>query len=191
MAHGKELHPALLGALEAFVRADLALRAAVRGLTRPLAERALARVEAAEGKRFRYHRRRVLELARELVELGDPADPSDPSGARALVPRDYEAALAALAAGLDALRAYGAEHRGELEGGADTTAAAAYDRFVEACAAFVATGRAYAACVGRAPTADGKVDLATLPRCPGGDRRALTERYDAFVHTSNASPFAR
>lgn len=192
MAHGKELHPALLGALDAFVRADLALRAAVRGLTRPLSQRALARVEAAEGKRFRYHRRRVLELARELVELGDPADPSDPSGgARALVPRDYDGALTTLSSGLDALRAYGAEHRGDLVAGEDTSAASAYDRFVEACAAFVATGRAYGVCLGRAATVDGKVDLSALPRCAGGGRRELTERYDAFVHTSNASPFPR
>ncbi len=190
LALGKELHPRLLAAFAAMVAADLHLRAVTGSLTRPIATRQLARIDAAEGKRFRYRRREVLELAKDLVEIGDPTGEQ-----REVSPETYAAALAALEGAFAGLREYGAAHRAELSDPerARVGADAAYDAFTRTCGAYVTRARAYGECLGRASgaarTKDGKVDLEALRPCPGGGRRELTESYDAFILSSNANPF--
>src|SRR4029079_9227481 len=67
-AKGKAMHPRLMAAFSAFSKADTGLHQTLVGITKPLAQRALARIEREEGKKFRYHRKHVLLTARELVE---------------------------------------------------------------------------------------------------------------------------
>src|SRR5262249_12009579 len=71
-AKGKLLHPQLMQGFDRFSKADRSLHDTLDGITKPLAQRVLARIEREEGKKFRYGRKKVLITARELVEAADP-----------------------------------------------------------------------------------------------------------------------
>jgi len=68
-AQGKALHAQLTAAFDEFIKADHEIHQAVGAVTKPLSQRQLARIEREEGKKFRFHRRNVLNIARDLVEI--------------------------------------------------------------------------------------------------------------------------
>ena len=67
MAKGKALHPRLLAAWTAFASADQSLRGGIDGLQDKQAAARLVEIEAAEGKKARYHVEATLVRAKRLV----------------------------------------------------------------------------------------------------------------------------
>ncbi len=189
-AKGKALHPRLLAAFEEFVKADKDIHSTIGSTTKPLAQRQLARIEKEEGKKFRWHRRNVLNIGRELVETGDPSDEE-----HEVLYTSYDNAFKDFEKAFTALRDYGSLHRADLTNTkrAKIGASMAYDNYVRAADDFLRKSRDYARCLRDAPalakTKDGKVDLDKLPRCPDGGSREFGDKYDAFIITSNANSF--
>ncbi len=189
-ARGKVLHPQLIAAFDEFVRADKEIHSAVGSVTKPLAMRQLARMEREEGKKFRYHRRNVLNLGRDLVEIGDPSGEDD-EVSFAL----YDGTFLEFEKALGALKDYGTTRRSDLSDPKKSKigSAAAYDTFMRAADDYLRKSREYGRCLRDAPsfakTKEGKVDLDRLPKCPDGGRRDFGDKYDNFVVTSNANPF--
>jgi hypothetical protein len=109
-AKAKAVHPRLIAAFNAFSRADSNLHSTLDGITKPLAQRALARIEREEGKKFRFHRKHVLLTARELVEAGDPVGEDD-NVDFAL----YNASFGELDSALNDLQTFGLLHKNELD----------------------------------------------------------------------------
>jgi hypothetical protein len=72
-AKGKELHPKLVAAFEAFDAADKGLRELVSAQNDALQERELARIEKEMGKNLMWHNKNVMVLAKKLVRAGDVA----------------------------------------------------------------------------------------------------------------------
>lgn len=189
-AKGKVLHAQLMAAFEEFVKADHDIHQAVGAVTKPLSQRQLARIEREEGKKFRFHRRNVLNIARDLVEIGDPSGEDDEVSFAI-----YDATFQDLDKALTGLKDYGVLRRSDLMNSkkAKIGATAAYDNFVRACEEYVRRARDYGRCLRDAPafakTKDGKVDLDKLPRCKDSGRRDFGDKYDAFIVTSNANSF--
>ncbi len=189
-AKGKTLHPQLIAAFDEFVKADHEIHQAVGAVTKPLSQRQLARIERDEGKKFRFHRRNVLNIARDLVELGDPSG-EDSEVSFSI----YDAHFQDLDKALTGLKDYGVLRRSDLTNPkkAKIGAATAYDNYVRACEEYVRRARDYGRCLRDAPpiakTKDGKVDLDKLPKCKDGGRREFGDKYDAFIVTSNANSF--
>jgi hypothetical protein len=65
---GKLMHPRLMSAWDRFSKADKQLHDTLDGITKPLAQRVLGRIEREDGQKFRYFRKKTLITARELVE---------------------------------------------------------------------------------------------------------------------------
>jgi len=189
-AKGKELHPKLVAALEEFHKADTAIHKEISEETKPLAKRQLVRIEKEEGKKFRWHRRNVLNVALELVEVGDPGDEEDE-----VAPDAYDASVDTYEKALTALRDYGSLHRADLSNTkkAKIGASAAFDSFMRAADAYLKESHDYSRCLHGAPAAakskDGKVDLDKLPRCPDGGTHEFGQKYDELIITSNANSF--
>lgn len=189
-AKGKVLHAQLMAAFEEFTKADHDIHQAVGAVTKPLSERQLARIEREEGKKFRYHRRHVLNMARDLVEIGDPSG-EDNEVSFAV----YDATFQEAEKALTGLKDYGVLRRSDLMDSkkAKIGAASSYDAFMRSGDEFVRHSRDYGRCLRDAPafakTKDGKVDLDKLPRCKDSGRRDFGDKYDAFIVTSNANSF--
>lgn len=189
-AKGKEIHTRLVAAFDEFMKADKEIHTSVGAITKPLAQRQLARIEKEEGKKFRWHRRNVLNIARELVETGDPADENDE-----VAYTDYDTEFKSFEAALTGLRDYGSLKRADLSNTkkARIGASLAYDNFMRSADDFLKESREYGRCLRDAPasakTKDGKVDLDKLPRCADGGTREFGDKYDKFIVTSNANSF--
>lgn len=189
-AKGKELHTRLVAAFDEFVKADKGIHKEISEETKPLAQRQLVRIEKEEGKKFRWHRRNVLNLALDLVEVGDPGDEEDE-----VAPETYDTSLDTYEKALGALRDYGSLHRSDLSNTkkAKIGASLAYDNFLRAGDAYLKQSQAYGRCLHAAPAAaktkEGKVDLDKLPRCADGGTHEFGSKYDDFIVTSNANSF--
>lgn len=194
-AKGKATHPRLMAAWERFSKADKALHDALDGITKPLAQRVLARIEREDGKKFRYGRKKVLITARELVEASDPIGDDDD-----VDPNLYTASYTALDQALDELVAYGSMHKTELtnpNSPAFPMASSNYDSFVREATDFKKAAKDYWRCLQDAPakakTPSGKIDLDKLGYCSGAPAWKLADKvvseYNVFIRTSNAHQF--
>ncbi|HWL86353.1 MAG TPA: YiiG family protein [Polyangiaceae bacterium] len=75
MAKGKEIHPKLAAAFDAFDKANADLKAQVGPLNRQAKERILAKLEKTEGRKIPYLRGESMLLAEDLMKLGDVKEP--------------------------------------------------------------------------------------------------------------------
>jgi hypothetical protein len=193
---GKALHPRLMDAWSELSAADIALHGALDGITKPLAERVLGRIEREDGKRFLYYRKKTLVAARELVEAGDPAGDDDDVDFEL-----YSAAYATFEGALDELQAYGTAHKAEL---ADRDRAPSwpvadsnYGAFITEASAFKKASKELWRCLRDAPTKaktpSGKIDLEKVGRCSDGTAyeavASVVERYNTLVRTANEQQF--
>jgi len=191
-AKGKAMHPRLMAAFDRFSKADKDLHDTLDGITKPLAQRVLARIERDEGKRFRYWRRKVLITARELVEASDPIGEDDD------IDFDrYGAAYTEFEKSLDELQEYGSMNRAELNDQRRAPnwprAASNYDAFVKEAGDFKKAAKEFWRCLRDAPpsakTPSGKIDLDKLDKC--GTVEAwktadeVIKQFNEFIRTSN------
>src|SRR5262249_37846869 len=105
-AKAKEMHPKLVSGFAAFNKADNQLHTVLDGITKPLAQRTLDRLEREEGKKYSYHRKHVLNTARDLVEAADPGGEDD-----AVDFKLYNSAYTELENALKDLQTYGDAHK--------------------------------------------------------------------------------
>lgn len=96
MAKGRALHPRLVAAWDAFASADKALRSGVEAINDRRAAERLAAIEAAEGRKARYHVEALMIHAKRVLRAQDTAKPDVATITQAL--NDYEAAVKALEA---------------------------------------------------------------------------------------------
>ncbi len=190
-AKGKAIHPKLMTAFSNFSKADNNLHATLDGITKPLAQRALARIERDEGRKFRYHRKHVLLTARELVEAGDPVGEDDFVDFAL-----YNASFAEYDKSLTELQGYALLHKSDLDIASNRTTILAksnFDQFSRAAEDYRKKSREYLRCLRDAPakakTANGKVDPDKIGPCTDGRPRDVVQKYNDFIHTSNDHQF--
>ncbi|CAN5847781.1 hypothetical protein BH11MYX4_BH11MYX4_33410 [soil metagenome] len=190
-AKGKAIHPRLIAAFSAFSKADNNLHSTLDGITKPLSQRALARIEREEGKKFRFHRKHVLLTARELVEAGDPVGEDD-NVDFAL----YNASFGELDRALTDLQSYGLLHKNDLDAQTNPAwplAKSNFDQFNRAAEDYRKKAREYLRCLRDAPpkarSANGKVDPDKIGPCNDGRPRDVVQKYNDFIHTSNDHQF--
>ena len=94
MAKGRALHPRLIAAWDAFANADKALRTGVETINDRRALERLAAIEAAEGRKARYHVEALMIQAKRVVRASNAAKPDVAAITAALA--DYEGSLKAL-----------------------------------------------------------------------------------------------
>jgi len=196
-AKGKELHPQLMAGFEAFDKADSDLHSIVDGITKPLRQRVLAKIEKEEGKKFSYHRQHVLLAARELIEA---TVPSGQGSSIDFIP--YSTALTEFQNAFSDLTAYGDSHKSENSNQSN------YDSFVKAADDFQKMQKSLSRCLRDAPAkakvANGKIDAKKVPPCRdvspfakmsglarnGADALDFVlEKYNEFINTANRSQF--
>ena len=190
-AKGKAVHPRLMTAFTNFSKADNGLHATLDGITKPLAQRALARIEREDGRKFRYHRKHVLLSARELVEAGDPVGEDD-NVDFAL----YNASFGEFDKALTELQGFGLLHKNDLDAQTNPAwplAKSNFDQFGRAAEDFRKKSREYLRCLRDAPakakTPNGKVDPDKMGPCNDGRPRDVVQKYNDFIHTSNDHQF--
>ncbi|MBX3205407.1 MAG: DUF3829 domain-containing protein [Labilithrix sp.] len=194
-AKGKTMHPRLMAGWERFSKADKGLHDALDGITKPLAQRVLGRIEREDGKKFRYGRKKVLITARELVEASDPIGEDDD-----VDPSLYTASYTALDKALDELVAYGSMNKAELTSPSNPAfpmAESNYNSFVREATDFKKAAKDYWRCLQDAPpkakTPSGKIDLDKLGYCGGSPAWKVADKvvseYNVFIRTSNAHQF--
>jgi hypothetical protein len=93
MAKGRALHPRLLAAWDAFANADKALRSGVETINDRRALERLAAIEAAEGRKARYHVEALMIRAKRLLRANDAQKPDLAAITAALV--EYEESVKA------------------------------------------------------------------------------------------------
>ena len=190
-AKGKAIHPKLMTAFDTFSKADNNLHATLDAITKPLAERALARIEREEGRKFRYHRKNVLLKARVLVEAGDPVGETDFVDFPL-----YNTSFNALDQALNDLQSYALVHKNELDAQTNPSwplAKSNLDTFTRAADDYRKKSREYLRCLRdspvRAKMANNKVDPDKMGPCPDGRPRDVVQKYNDFIHTSNDHQF--
>ena len=190
-AKGKAIHPKLAAAFSAFGKADTAMHTTLDGITKPLAQRALARIEREDGKKFRFHRKHVLLSARELVEAGDPVGEDDDVDFAL-----YTASFTEFDKALNELTAYGVTNKKDLDlqsNSAWPLAASNFDSFSRAAEEYRKKSREFNRCLRDAPAKakgpTGKVDVDKLPPCPDGRPRDVIAKYNEFIRNSNDHQF--
>ena len=191
-AKGKAMHPKLMAAFDAFSKADNNMHTTLDAITRPLADRALARIEREEGRKFRYHRKHTLIAARDLVDAGDPVGADDSIDFTA-----YSAAFTAFDNALTDLQSYSIVHKGELDTQKDNPAwplaKSNLDTFTRSADDYRKKSREYLRCLRDSPAKakmpNNKVDLEKMGPCPDGRPRDVVQKYNDFVHTSNDHQF--
>jgi hypothetical protein len=195
-AKGKAMHPRLMIAWDRFSRADKAMHDTLDGITKPLAQRVLSRIEREDGKKFRYGRKKTLITARELVESSDPIGDDDDIDFNL-----YQAAYVDFEKALDELIAYGSMHRIELGSQANAPnwpmAESNYNAFIKEANDFKRSAKDFWTCLRDAPpkarTPSGKIDMDKLATCGGipswktGDN--VIKEYNEFIRTSNGQQF--
>ncbi len=94
MAKGRALHPRLVAAWDAFASADKALRGGVEAINDKRALERLAAIEAAEGRKARYHVEALMIHAKRVLRAEQAATPDIAAITQAL--GDYENSIKAL-----------------------------------------------------------------------------------------------
>jgi hypothetical protein len=190
-AKGKATHPRLMAAFSNFSKADNGLHQTLDGITKPLAQRALARIEREEGRKFRYHRKLTLLEARELVEAGDPAGEDDNIDFAL-----YNASFSEFDKALTELQGYGLQHKNDLDAKSNANwplANSNFDQFSRAAEDYRKKAREYLRCLRDAPAkakaANGKVDPNKIGPCDDGRPKDVVQKYNDFIQTSNAHQF--
>jgi hypothetical protein len=195
-ARGKALHPRLVTAWERFSKADKNLHDALDGITKPLAQRVLARIDREEGKKFRYGRKKVLITSRELVEAANPIGEDDDIDFQL-----YSSAYTDFEKGLDELTAYGNLHKADLSSQQKApswpAAEGNYDAFIKEANDFKKAAKEFWRCLRDAPakakTPSGKIDMDLMGNCADGpawkQSSETLKQYNEFVRTSNARQF--
>ncbi|MCL2723150.1 MAG: YiiG family protein [Polyangiaceae bacterium] len=192
-AKAKELHPQIMAAFKDFNRANDDLHTALDGITKPLSQRELARIEKEDGKKFRYHRKHVLNTARDLVEVSNPDSQEIDFNA-------YSAAMTEFEKALEDLTTYGGSHKSDLSDEkkrVNVLAEHNYDSFVRAANDYQKAQKTFWRCLRDAPAkaklANGRVDV-DKAACPkdvinGRADQAAMKKYNEFINTSNRSQF--
>lgn len=190
-AKGKAMHPKLVAAFNNFSKADNAMHATLDGITKPLSQRTLGRIEREEGKKFRWHRKNTLIEARELVEAGDPVGEDD-NVDFAL----FNAAFTEFDKALNDLGAFGLIHKKELDSQTNPAwplATSNFEQFSRAAEEYRKKAREYLRCLREAPAKakapNGKIDVDKLPPCPDGKPRDVVAKYNELIRTSNDHQF--
>lgn len=194
-AKGKLMHTRLMAAWARFSMADKALHDTLDGITKPLAQRVLGRIEREDGKKFRYHRKKTLITARELVESSDPVGDDDDIDFNL-----YSAAYTEFEKSLDDLTAYGALHKAELDathGPNWPLAGSNYDQFTREAGDYKKATKEFWRCLREAKpaakTPSGKIDLDKVGWCNGGlaykQASEVIKQYNEFIRASNAHQF--
>jgi hypothetical protein len=190
-AKGKAMHPRLMTAFANFSKADNNMHATLDGITKPLSQRTLGRIEREEGKKFRWNRKNVLIEARELVEAGDPIGDDDNIDFAL-----YNAAFGEFDKAVSDLQAFGLVHKKELEAQTNPSwplASSNFDTFSRAAEDYRKKAREYLRCLRDAPakakTSTGKIDPDKLPPCPDGRPRDVVQKYNEFIRSSNDHQF--
>jgi hypothetical protein len=195
-ARGKLMHPRLMAAWDRFGKADRALHDTLTGITKPLSQRTLARIDRDDGKKYRYNRKKTLMSARELIDARNPVGDDDDIDFAL-----YTATYTDFEKSLDELIAYGNTHRSDLSNSqlapswpmADTN----YDEFIRTAGDFKKAAKEFWRCLGAAPasakTPSGKIDMDKLNRCNGEfafvSSNEVLKKYNEFIKTSNSRPF--
>ena len=94
MAKGRALHPRLVAAWDAFASADKALRGGVEAINDKRALERLAAIEAAEGRKARYHVEALMIHAKRVLRAEQAATPDIAAITQAL--GEYENSIKAL-----------------------------------------------------------------------------------------------
>lgn len=190
-AKGKALHPKLMAAFQTFSTADNNMHNTLDGITKPLAQRALARIEREEGRKFRYHRKHVLVTARDLIDAGAPVGENDFVD----FPK-FNTAFTAFDQALSDLQTYAGVHRNELDAQTNPAwplAKSNLDQFVRASDDYRKKAREYMRCLRDAPAKaklpDNRVDPDKMGPCPDGRPKDVVNKYNDFINTSNDRSF--
>ncbi len=96
MAKGRSLHPRLVAAWDAFASADKNLRGGVEAINDKRAAERLAAIEAAEGRKARYHVEALMIHAKRVLRAQNADKPDVAAITTALT--DYENSVKALEA---------------------------------------------------------------------------------------------
>jgi len=183
-AKGKQLHPQVMAAFKDFNPADDDLRNVLDGITKPLSQRELAKIEREEGKKIRYHRKHVLNTARELIEVSNP----DGGEVNSTL---YNAAMTEFDKALEDLTAYGSSHKSDIKD------EIRYDSFVKAANDYRKVQKDLWRCLRNAPAkvklSNDKINVKKLS-CPDDniiDRVAdrPIEKYNDFIRWPNTQEF--
>jgi hypothetical protein len=196
-AKGKDLYPQLQAAWSRFVAADNALHVAVASVSRPLEERALARIERQDGKKFLWHRKHTILASRALMAASDPVG-NDKGIDLALFTQTY----ADFEKALEALTAYGNEHKADLSDPAlsenHSVADANFRTFVSRATELKRAASHYGRCLREAPDKakrpDGKIDRARVGICSDGTvvwtrSDELIGKFNQLIGAFNSLPF--
>jgi hypothetical protein len=195
-AKGKALHPRLMASWDRFVTADKNLHVTVDGMTKPLAQRLLGRIERDEGRRYRYGRKRVLIAGRELIEASDPVGEDTDIDFTV-----YQTAFTDFEKALDELVTYGGQHKADLMNEKSAPnwprADANYDQFVRASTDYKKTAKEFWRCLRDAPprakSQSGRIDREKVGSCgtesAWRESEILVQTYNDFIHVSNAHQF--
>lgn len=190
-AKGKTLHPQLMSAFSAFSKADTALHTELDNVTKPLAQRTLARIEKDEGKKHRWHRRNVLIKARELIEAGDPIGDDDD-----IDPKQYDTAYTAFETAVTDLDTYHQANGKDLEDRRKTSTILAKsnaDQFIRYAGEYRKKAKEWQRCLAAAPAKakmpNGKIDPEKMQPCPDGKRRDVLQKFNDFIDQSNRGQF--
>jgi hypothetical protein len=195
-AKGKALHPQIMDAFKRFSKADFELHNVLAGITKPLSQRTLARIEKEDGKQFAWHRLNTLNDAREVLDATNPPGEDDDIDVNL-----YNSAMTDFEKALDDLQSYGSGHKADLQNKAKAhnwpLAASNFDRFVSSATEFRKAAKDFFRCVRDAPAnmkaATGKVDVDRMKSCPDGKPLDVQDKvftkYNEFIRTSNQSRF--
>ena len=93
MAKGKEMHPRLVAAWDAFASADKKLRAGVEAIKDKQAAEQLAAIEAKEGRKTHYYVEALMVQAKRLLRAEDTDKPDIAAITQALT--EYETTVKA------------------------------------------------------------------------------------------------
>lgn len=196
-AKGKDLYPQLVAAWTRFVAADNALHVAVAAVSQPLEERALARIERQDGKKFLWHRKHTLLASRALMAAADPV-----GNDKAVDLAAFTQSLADFEKALEELNAYGNEHKADLSNPAlsenHSVADANFRTFVNRATELKRSATHYGRCLKDAPEKakrpDGKIDRSRVGVCADGTvvwtrSDDLIAKFNQLIGAFNSLPF--
>jgi Protein of unknown function (DUF3829) len=195
-AKGKALHPQIMASFKAFAAADNELHAVLAGITKPLSQRTLARIEKEDGKKFYWNRLNTLNMAREVLEATNPPGEDDDIDLSL-----YTSALADYEKALDDLAGYGSGHKADLNDQKRAPswplAARNYDEFVKSATELRKSAKDFFRCVRDAPAGakrpNGKVAVEKIKSCVEGKPFEVQDKvfakYNEFIRTSNQYRF--